>query len=310
MHPIGGVRVLMALAAQDATGTLEDMESQAVQLGELVSGSDILLMILVLVVTYFVIRTTKFILEALARRSNAQRPLLLQLVAVSRITLWVLAVWVIIAGIIQPQPESLIGLWATIGVGVGLAAQDVLKNVFGGLVIMLDQPFKVGDLVDIGEHHGEVIGIGLRATQLRTRDDSVAAVPNAEVVRQTVLNANSGALDCMVVIELNVPSFADPLVVRKIAREAAITSPFVYAAKPISVQFLDEVRGNKFVTRVVLRAYVYDHRLEVDLIADVVSRAKRGLIDAGIIPQEDIAGLERLRQAEAGTAAARTAGAA
>jgi small-conductance mechanosensitive channel len=297
MSPFGGVRFLLAAAPQNPVEALDQVRDRATQLGELVSGSDVVLVLLVLAITYYVIRASRFVLEALARRATAQRPVLLQLVAVVRISLWILAVYIIIVGIIQPEPESLIALWATIGVGVGLAAQDVLKNVFGGIVIMLDRPFKVGDLVDIGDHHGEVIGIGLRATQLRTRDDSVAAVPNAEVVRQTVLNANSGALDCMVVIELNVPSFADPLTVRKIAREAAITSPFVYAVKPISVQFLDEVKGNKFVTRAVIRAYVYDHRLEVDLIADVATRAKRGLIEAGIVPQEDVGGLERMREA-------------
>ena len=298
---------MLALSAQDPGQALNELGERATQIGEeLISGPDVLLILLVLALTFYLIRAFRFVLEALSRRANAQRPLLLQLVAVTRISLWMVAIYVIVVGIIDPEPESLIGLWATIGVGVGLAAQDVLKNIFGGIVIMLDRPFKVGDLVDIGEHHGEVIGIGLRATQLRTRDDSVAAVPNGEVVRQTVLNANSGALDCMVVIELNVPSFADPLTVRRIAREAAITSPFVYPAKPITVQFLDEVKGNKFVTRAIIRCYVYDHRLEVDLITDVAARAKRGLIDAGIVPQEDLGGLERMRE----LGHARTAGAA
>lgn len=289
-HPV----VAIAAAPQSAGQAIDEVRDRATELGQMISGSDILLILLVLIVTYYVIKAARFVLEALSGRLTSQRPMLLQLVAVIRISLWVFAIYVIIVGIIRPEPEALIGLWATIGVGVGLAAQDILKNVFGGIVIMLDQPFKVGDLVDIGEHHGEVVGIGLRATQLRTRDDSIAAVPNGEVVRQTVLNANSGALSCMVVIELNVPAFADPLTVRRIAREAAITSPYVFTAQPVTVQFLDEVKGNKFVTRVVIRAYIYDHRLEVDFIADVATRAKRGLLAQGIIAQEDVGGLERL----------------
>lgn len=297
MTPAGLPALLAPIPSQGTSQTLDEVRDRATQLSEMISGSDILMMLVVLVVTYYTIGTIRFILVALSGRLTAQRPMLLQLVAVARISLWVLAIYVIIVGIIEPAPESLIGLWATVGVGVGLAAQDVLKNIFGGIVIMLDQPFKVGDLIDVGEHHGEVVGIGLRATQLRTRDDSIASVPNAEMVRQTVLNANSGALDCMVVVELNVPAFADPLAVRRIARESAITSPYVYPVKPVTVQLLDEVSGNRFVTRVVIRSYVYDHRLEVEFMADVAARAKRGLLAEGIVSEDDVGGLDRLQRA-------------
>ena len=282
---------LKALAIQ-AEG-LEQVRERASRLADLFSASDLVWILVVLVVTFYVIKLSKFVLEALAQRLARQRQLLLQLVAVVRIGLWVSAAYVIVFGILDPSRESLIALWATAGVGVGLAAQDVLKNVFGGLVILLDRPFQVGDLIDIGEHHGEVVNIGLRATLLRTRDDTIVAMPNAEVVRQPVLNANSGALDCMVVVELDLPAFADPVAVRKIAREAAITSPFVYTEKPVTIQTLSEISGNRFYTRLVIRAYVYDHRLETEFIADVSARARRGALDAGIVADDDLAGLQR-----------------
>ena len=280
---------------------LDQVRERASELADLFSASDLVWILVVLVVTYYAIRLSKFVLEALSRRLVRQRQILLQLVAVVRIGLWVSAAYVIVFGILDPSRESLIALWATAGVGVGLAAQDVLKNVFGGLVILLDRPFQVGDLIDIGEHHGEVVNIGLRATLLRTRDDTIVAMPNAEVVRQPVLNANSGALDCMVVVELDIPAFADPLAVRKIAREAAITSPFVYTEKPVTIQTLSEISGNRFYTRLVIRAYVYDHRLETEFLADVAARARRGLMDAGIVAEDDLAGLRRTAPALSST---------
>jgi small-conductance mechanosensitive channel len=288
-----GVMATLVVLAQQPSDALDEVRERASQLGTLISGWDILWIALVLAVTYYLIRIVKFVLEALSSRLTRQRPMLLQLVAVVRISLWILAIYVIVVGILQPSRESLIALWATIGVGVGFAAQDVLKNVFGGLVILLDRPFKVGDLIDIGEHHGEVVSIGLRATQLLTRDDTMVAVPNAEVVRQPVLNANSGALDCMVVVQLTVPSFSDPLTLRRIAREAAITSPFFHSAKPVTVETREEIAGNRFLTRVFLRAYVYDHRLETLFLADVTARAKRGLMDAGLLAEDDLSGLRR-----------------
>jgi small-conductance mechanosensitive channel len=289
-----GAGILPALfVVQQPSEALDQVRDRASQIGSLISGWDVLWILVVLAATYYLIRIVKFILEALATRLTRQRPLLLQLVAVARITLWILAIYVVVVGILQPSRESLIALWATIGVGVGFAAQDVLKNVFGGLVILLDRPFKVGDLIDIGEHHGEVVSIGLRATQLLTRDDTMVAVPNAEVVSQPVLNANSGALDCMVVVQLTVPSFSDPLELRRIAREAAITSPFVYAAKPITVETREEIAGNRFLTRVIIRSYVYDHRLETLFMADVTARAKRGLMQEGLLTEDDLSGLRR-----------------
>lgn len=291
-------------AVQQASDALGQIQDRASQIGTLISGWDILWILVVLAVTYYTIRIARFVLEALSSRLTRHRPLLLQLVAVVRISLWILAIYVVVVGILQPSRESLIALWATIGVGVGFAAQDVLKNVFGGLVILLDRPFKVGDLIDIGDHHGEVVSIGLRATQLLTRDDTKVAVPNAEVVSQPVLNANSGALDCMVVVPLTVPAFSDPLQLRRIAREAAITSPFVYAAKPVTVETREEIAGNRFLTRVIIRAYVYDHRLETLFMADVTARAKRGFMDAGLVAEDDLRGLHRTEPGRAGTSQA------
>lgn len=292
MIALSGV-VPMLAAVQQVSEAMDEVRDRANQIGSVISGADILWMLVVVVSTYYVIRLVKFIMEALAGRMPQHRPLFLQMVAVARITLWILAIYVIVAGIVQPSRDSLIALWATIGVGVGFAAQDILKNVFGGLVILLDRPFQVGDLIDIGDHHGEVVSIGLRATLLKTRDDTIVAVPNAEAVSQPVLNANSGALDCMVVVELTVPAFSDPLDLRRIAREAAITSPFTFTAKPVTIETKEEVGGNRFLTRVIIRAYVYDHRLETLFLADVTSRAKRGLLAAGLATDEDMAGLHR-----------------
>jgi hypothetical protein len=97
----------------------------------------------------------------------------------------------------------------------------------------------------------------------------------------------------MVVVQLTVPSFSDPLELRRIAREAAITSPFVYAAKPITVETREEIGGNRFLTRVIIRSYVYDHRLETLYMADVTARAKRGLMQEGLLTEDDLSGLRR-----------------
>lgn len=72
------------------------------------------------------------------------------------------------------------------GLGIGglafaLAAQETLANFFGSLVVVMDQPFKVGDVVRIGANEGTVEDIGLRSTKIRTAARTVIVIPNKSV---------------------------------------------------------------------------------------------------------------------------------
>ncbi len=74
------------------------------------------------------------------------------------------------------------------GLAVALAAQDTIKNVFGSMMIFLDQPFKVGDRITFETLEGRVENVGFRSTRLRTRDNSLIYVPNARLADMTINN--------------------------------------------------------------------------------------------------------------------------
>lgn len=74
------------------------------------------------------------------------------------------------------------------GLALALAAQDTISNIFGATTVLLDRPFKVGDWVVIGAVEGEVIEIGLRTTLLRTSQDTVVTMPNANLTNTPVEN--------------------------------------------------------------------------------------------------------------------------
>ncbi len=65
------------------------------------------------------------------------------------------------------------------GAGIAFASKDVVANFFGGIVVMLNRPFKVGDHIVSGKVDGEVTKIGLYATHLRTEDGDTIYVPNS-----------------------------------------------------------------------------------------------------------------------------------
>jgi MscS family membrane protein len=79
------------------------------------------------------------------------------------------------------------------GLGIGglafaLAAQDTLANFFGSVVVALDQPFKIGEAVQIGTISGTIEDIGLRSTKIRKGDMSLVVMPNKTVATESVNN--------------------------------------------------------------------------------------------------------------------------
>jgi MscS family membrane protein len=79
------------------------------------------------------------------------------------------------------------------GLGIGglafaLAAQDTLANMFGSFVVVMDQPFYVGEYIRISGHEGTVEEIGLRSTRLRTAQRTQIVIPNKTVAAEVITN--------------------------------------------------------------------------------------------------------------------------
>ena len=101
----------------------------------------------------------------------------------------------LIAGfmIIYDLGYNLSGLVTGLGIGsvvLTFALQDTIKNLFGGLVIFLDKPFKVGDYISVNGYEGTVEDITFRSTKIRTLEHSIAQIPNGEIASTTVVNAS------------------------------------------------------------------------------------------------------------------------
>ncbi len=75
------------------------------------------------------------------------------------------------------------------GVAVAFAAKDTLANLFGGISIFIDRPYKVGDFIIVdNQERGEVYEIGLRSTRIKTRDDIFITIPNSIMATSKVVN--------------------------------------------------------------------------------------------------------------------------
>ena len=86
---------------------------------------------------------------------------------------------------------NLSGLIAGLGLGgviVALAAQDIAKNLFGGMAIIVDKPFSVGDWIQTTNYSGTVEDISFRSTRLRMTDNTVVTIQNSTLSNEPVIN--------------------------------------------------------------------------------------------------------------------------
>jgi small-conductance mechanosensitive channel len=238
--------------------------------------------IVVFSIAFFLIKFISWVLETLSERSAKRRLFFKKLIPITRILVWIIVVYYVVAGVFEVDREGLLAAGAAVGVAVGFAAQDVLKNIFGGILIIMDQPFQVGDRVSVGGTYGEVVSIGLRSTRIVTPDDNLVSVPNTQVVDGQVANANAGALDCQVVTTLYLPGWVDVSRAKEIAYDAAANSKFVFLKKPIVVLVKDDFKET-FLTRIVVKAYVLDARYEAAFASDVTETAKSQYLREGML---------------------------
>ena len=238
-------------------------------------------LILILIVWIGMRYLSKFI-QSIGERNVRYRLLIKGFIPVIRILLWTVVIYFIIANIIAPPWATLVTLMASAGIAVGFAAQDILKNIFGGLMILFDRPFQVGDKVEIGQYYGEVTDIGLRTVRLVTPDDSMVTVPNNLIVNSSVSNVNNGESNCQVVAEFFLLPGTDLEEARKIAYRAAAVSRYVFLKKPVAVVFKTESEMGQTRIKMRLKAYVLDLRYEFRFMSEMTENVTREFQKRGI----------------------------
>jgi small-conductance mechanosensitive channel len=181
-----------------------------------------------------------------------------------------------------------VALTASAGIAVGFASQDILKNIFGGIMILFDRPFQVGDKIELGKYYGEVIHIGLRTVRIVTPDDSQVSIPNSEIVNQSVSNANSGENNCQVVAEFYLPPDIDLVKAKKIAYRAAAVSRYVYLNKPIAIVIKNEIHEGRSLLKMRLKAYVLDIRYEFPFSTEMTEIVMGEFLKQKLVTPEEL----------------------
>ena len=250
---------------------------------DLISFSKILWAVIFMLIGYFTIKLTSRMLEIWAERSTQYRITIKSFIPVVKIMGWLVIIFLIIAAIFHPPAATILAVSASLGVAIGFASQDILKNIFGGVMILFDRPFKSGDKIEVGDYYGEVVEIGLRCTRIVTPDDSLVSIPNSEIMSKSVSNANAGESNCQVIAEIYLPIDVDTVKARSIATQAAQVSKYVYLNKPITIIFLNEYKDRESVIKMKIKAYVLDIRDEFKFKSDMTELALKMLFQENVL---------------------------
>jgi len=126
-------------------------------------------------------------------------------------------------------PEKIVATTAVGAVVVGFALQDTLGNLFAGLAIQIEKPFRVGHWVTIGGQDGMVSEITWRATKIRTKAGNFVVVPNNVLSRDTITNYSEPTRDTRVEVEIGAGYDTPPNEVKAVIREAVRGEPLIVA---------------------------------------------------------------------------------
>ncbi len=148
-------------------------------------------------------------------------------------------------------------LAGALGVGIGFGLQNITNNFISGLIILFEQPIKVGDRIEVGDVSGDVIRISARSTTIVTNDNITIIVPNSQFIDSPVINWSHNDRNIRFNFPVGVSYKENPEKIKSILIEAAKENSGVLNTPPPDVLF--ESYGDNsinFILRVWSSEYI------------------------------------------------------
>jgi small-conductance mechanosensitive channel len=249
------------------------------RLGQVLFALAVLLVSLTLLRAYEIFLDWYATESAAARESVLAREFSPLLGKVGRLAI----VLVALITVLQRFHVDVNSLVVSLGVGslaLGLAAQDTLSNLFAGFALMLDRPFRIGDRIRLSTGElGDVTSIGMRATRMKTTDESLLVIPNSVLVKERVFNLSQPTRALTTKAQVAVARGSDLDVVKRLLAEGAAASPRVDDARAPSVLV---TRLGEYFVELEVTFWVRDFVEQGQALSDVYEQAYRRLAGAGI----------------------------
>ncbi|TXD46752.1 mechanosensitive ion channel family protein [Polaribacter sp. IC073] len=173
----------------------------------------------------------------------------------------------------------------------GVASQEALSNVIGGIFIISFKPFKIGDLIKVTDDMvGTVTDITLRHTIIRNFENKMIVIPNAIINKEKLINYDLGELKCCERIEIKIGFDSDVDVAKRIMQEECEAHPLLMdnrsfqekkEGKPIAKTALIEMSEYCVTLRVWAWAHNFSDcfQLKIDVLETIKKRFKENNIE-------------------------------
>jgi small-conductance mechanosensitive channel len=235
---------------------------------------------------------THFVMMLLEKRVLKHTPLATaQQYAVARVISYLVFMLGLIIGLqsLGVNLNSLVVVGGALGIGVGLGLQAIVSNFVAGLILLLEQPIKLGDRIGVGNTYGDVVRLRSRSTWIRTNDNVVIIVPNSEFINQSVTNWTANDQQVRISLPVGVAYDSDPDTVREILLAVARSNDGILTDPSPDVIFTEFADNSlNFQLRVWTIRHVHSPaKLRSDLYFAIFAAFKKGGIELPF-PQRDL----------------------
>jgi len=142
----------------------------------------------VIVIALVLARAVRTVTMRRLTRHRAQANATILLGNLAQLGVIVLGILVVLAIYTQGAFGWILTSFSVVGIVIGLSLQDILRNFFAGVWVLVERPFRIGDSIDVSGYTGLVEEISFRTTQLRTADGRQVIVPNGDFMTKPVVN--------------------------------------------------------------------------------------------------------------------------
>lgn len=181
-------------------------------------------------------------------------------------------------------------LGGALAIGAGFGTQNLLKNLISGVMLLIERPIRLGDLVEVDGVKGRVTSIGIRFSTIHSPDGVDTLIPNSELVEKKLVNWTYSNPDARREIKVGVAYGADPVQVSNLLQAAALEHPQVMHV-PAPVVTLDDFADSAllFSLRYWLRLDpgLDGRQIDSDLRCEILDKLRRAGIDIPF-PQRDV----------------------
>lgn len=260
------------------TWLLERLKIEDILTGIVSSIPMVVAAVAVLLLFWLLYRLTRVPLKLALERAGLHPALTRTLVeSIFRVTVLVFALVMAAAQLGIDVGAALAGIGVA-GLAVGFAAQDSLANVIAGFTIFLDKPFQVGDWVTVADQYGEVSGITVRSTRIRTPNNTYVVIPNKTIIDAVLVNhSKHGSTRVDVPVGIAYKEYiprAREVLLRAVANVGAVVKT---PAPDVVVTELGDSSVN-----LAVRVWIDDAAKEAATRVAVVEASKLALDEAGI----------------------------